>query len=336
MRIGFVYDLRDDYRRLGFSEEEVAEFDTIETVQEIALALARAGGRTDEIGNGRALAERLVRGERWDLVFSIAEGVRGRAREAQVPALCELFDQPYAFSDPLTMGATLDKAVAKRLARDQGIATARFQVFETPDDVRRLRLAYPVFVKPIAEGTGKGCSNASRASSIRELRTATADLVARFRQPVIVEPYLPGREFTVGIVGNGSSAEVIGVMEIVLEAGAEDGVYSLRNKEECETLVSYRLATDDEAMKAAERALAAYRALGCRDVGRLDFRSDATGEPQFLEANPLAGRHPSHSDLPIVTTLSGRSYDWLIESILDAALARYGRQRREASRSEAA
>src|SRR5690606_6488883 len=176
MRIGFVYDLRDDYRRLGFSEEEVAEFDTIETVQEIALALARAGGRTDEIGNGRALAERLVRGERWDLVFSIAEGVRGRAREAQVPARCELFDQP---------GAT-------RRARDQALAPARVRAFETPDAGRRLRLAYPVFVKPIAEGTGKGCSNASRASSIRELRTATADLVARFRQPVIVEPYLPG------------------------------------------------------------------------------------------------------------------------------------------------
>lgn len=335
MKLGLVYDLRDDYLALGYSEEDTAEFDSIFTIDALDGALTRLGWSVERVGRGQELARRLAAGERFDMVFSIAEGLKGRSREAQVPALCELFDQPYVFSDPLTMAATLDKAVAKRIVRDSGIPTAPFAVIESASALP-LDIAYPVFLKPIAEGTGKGCSNASRASSIRELRTATADLVARFRQPVIVEPYLPGREFTVGIVGNGSSAEVIGVMEIVLEAGAEDGVYSLRNKEECETLVSYRLATDDEAMKAAERALAAYRALGCRDVGRLDFRSDATGEPQFLEANPLAGLHPSHSDLPIVTTLSGRSYDWLIESILDAALARYGRQRREASRSEAA
>ena len=115
MRIALVYDLRDDYRALGLSEEEVAEFDSVETIDQLAGALEALGSEVERVGRGQALAARLVAGERYDLVFSIAEGVRGRSREAQVPALCELFDQPYVFSDPLTMAACLDKAVALSL-----------------------------------------------------------------------------------------------------------------------------------------------------------------------------------------------------------------------------
>src|SRR3990172_1422428 len=113
MRVALVYDLRDDYRALGLSEEEIAEFDSVETIDQLAAALEALGCEAIRMGRGQALAARLVAGDRYDLVFSIAEGVRGRSREAQVPALCELFDQPYLFSDPLTLGACLDKAVAK-------------------------------------------------------------------------------------------------------------------------------------------------------------------------------------------------------------------------------
>lgn len=332
-RVGFVYDLRDDYRALGFSEVETAEFDSRETIDAVAGALTRAGCAVERIGRGQSLAARLAAGERWDLVFSIAEGLSGRSREAQVPALCELFDQPYAFSDALTMAATLDKAVAKRLARDQGVPTAPFALLRAAEDARTVDLPFPLFVKPVAEGTGKGCEAASLVADRAELEAAAARLIARFRQPAIVETFLPGREFTVGLVGEGAGAEVIGVAEILIREDVADRVYSFANKELCEANVVYRLVDDAEAQAAADAALAAYRALDCRDAARLDFRSDAAGAPQFLEANPIAGLHPTHSDLPIIAELAGRGYDWLIGRIVEGALARVRAERAQAAQA---
>jgi D-alanine-D-alanine ligase len=324
MRIGLVYDLRDDYRALGFSEEAVAEFDTPETIDGIAAALERCGCKVERVGGGRALAKAFTGAARFDLVFSIAEGVKGRNREGQVPSLCELYDQPYAFSDALTVSATLDKAVAKRIVRDGGIPTADFAVLRREEDARTVTLPFPLFVKPIAEGTGKGCERASKIYTRGELAEAATSLVRRFDQPAIAEPFLPGREFTVGLVGTGDDARVIAVMEVLLNAKAEEGVYSYTNKEECEDRVVYKLADDAEARRCAEHALAAYGALECRDAARLDFRSDDRGVPQFLEANPLAGLNEVHSDLPILTRLAGKSYDWLIGEILKSAAKRYG------------
>jgi D-alanine-D-alanine ligase len=324
MQIGLVYDLRDDYRALGFSEEEVAEFDNIDTIDQLDAALQVLGCTVTRVGRGQVLAARLAAGERFDLVFSIAEGVRGRSREAQVPALCELFDQPYLFSDPLTMSASLDKGVAKRLVAAARVVTPPFRVAESDASELGDWNDFPAFVKPIAEGTGKGCEAASLVHTKAELATAAAKLLARYRQPVLVETYLPGREFTVGIVGNGEAARVIGVCEILLNPQAEANIYSLHNKELCEELVTYTRADDTEAQAAGERALRAYHALQCRDAARIDFRSDAHGEPYFLEANPLAGMHPQHSDLPILAAQNGIGFVALIGMILDAGLARYG------------
>jgi len=323
MRVALVYDLRDDYRALGFSEEAVAEFDTVETIDWLAAALESLGCKPIRVGRGQALAEQLVEGERYDLVFSIAEGVKGRSREAQVPALCELFDQPYLFSDPLTLAVSLDKAVAKRLVRDAGVPTPAFAVAEGVRDVADWD-AFPAFVKPLAEGTGKGCEMGSLVSDVPALQKAVTRVVERFHQPALVERYLSGREFTVGIVGNGTDARVLGVCEILLKETGEANVYSLLNKERCEDLVTYASADDSEARLAGTRALHAYHALGCRDAGRIDFRSDADGEPYFLEANPLAGLHPAHSDLPILAAQNGIEFVPLIGMILEAGLARYG------------
>jgi D-alanine-D-alanine ligase len=327
MRIALVYDLRDDYRALGFSEEEVAEFDNVETIDELAKALQALGCEAVRVGRGQALAARLVEGDRYDLVFSIAEGVRGRSREAQVPALCEMFDQPYLFSDPLTMTASLDKAVAKRLVRDAGVPTPNFAVAQgSPAEIADWS-EFPAFVKPLAEGTGKGCEAASLVNTRAELQVAVARVIERYRQPALVERYLPGREFTIGIVGNGKDARVLGVCEILLQANAEANVYSLHNKELCEELVVYAPATDGEALLAGTRALQAYRALECRDAARIDFRSDEIGEPYFLEANPLAGLNPWHSDLPILAAQNGIEFVDLIGMVVDAGLARYGLSR---------
>jgi D-alanine-D-alanine ligase len=324
MRVALVYDLRDDYRALGFSEEEIAEFDSVETIDQLAQALEALGCETIRVGRGQALAARLVAGTRYDLVFSIAEGVKGRSREAQVPALCELFDQPYLFSDPLTLAACLDKAMAKRLVRDAGVPTPSFAVAERSASELIDWADFPAFVKPLAEGTGKGCGAASLVRTQRELQAAVARVIEQYHQPALVERYLPGREFTVGIVGNGNEARVLGVCEILLKANAEANVYSLLNKELCEDLVTYAPASDGEARLAGTRALQAYRALECRDTARIDFRSDAHGEPYFLEANPLAGLNPWHSDLPILAAQNGIEFVTLIGMILDAGLARYG------------
>lgn len=324
MLIGLAYDLRDDYRGLGLSEEQLAEFDNPETIGEIEAALRRLGHGVDRIGHVRRLAERLVAGHRWDLVFNICEGLAGRSREAQVPALLEAFGQPYTFADPLVMAATLDKAVAKRLVRDHGLATAPFALVERAADIAAVDLPFPLFAKPVAEGTGKGVSPASLVRSKKELERVCRTLLARYAQPVLVETYLPGREFTVGIVGSGPRARIVGTLEVELLPGAEPGVYSYTNKERCEELVRYRLVDDPEARAAAELALACYRALECRDAGRVDLRSDAAGRPHFLEVNPLAGLHPTHSDLPILASLAGLGYDGLIGAIVASAAERAG------------
>ena len=331
MHIALVYDLRDDYRALGFSEEAVAEFDSVETIEALANALRVIGCEPVCVGRGQALAALLVAGERYDLVFSIAEGVKGRSREAQVPALCELFSQPYLFSDPLTMAASLDKSVATRLVRDAGVPTPTFAVAETANDVVGWDI-FPAFVKPLAEGTGKGCEAGSLVNDSRSLEAAVKRIVARFHQPALVERFLSGREFTVGIVGNGAETHILGVCEILLNANAEANAYSLVNKERCEDLVTYVRPEDAESRLAGEHVLAAYKVLGCRDAARIDFRSDADGRPCFLEANPLAGLHPTHSDLPILAAQNGIEFVPLVEMILDAGLARYGLRRPDSER----
>lgn len=324
MRVGLTFDLRDHYLAAGYSAEDTAEFDNIETIEALAGALERLGLEVDRIGTVRQLAQRLVAGERWDLVFNIAEGLKGVGREAQVPALLEAYDIPCTFSDTLVMALALHKGMAKRVVRDCGVPTAPFAVVETMADLAAVDLPFPLFAKPIAEGTGKGVTPASRVVNRAALRKLCRQLLERYRQPVLVETFLPGREFTVGIIGTGAAAEPVAVMEVVLNAQAEAGVYSYVNKEECESRVVYRLAEDEQAKAAGAVALAAWRALGCRDGGRVDLRQDAGGKPLFLEVNPLAGLHPTHSDLPIMCTLAGIPYDVLIGRIVESARRRCG------------
>jgi D-alanine-D-alanine ligase len=324
MRVGLTFDLRDHYLAAGYSAEDTAEFDNIETIDSLAGALERLGLEVDRIGTVRQLAQRLVAGERWELVFNIAEGLKGVGREAQVPALLDAYDIPYTFSDTMVMALALHKGMAKRVVRDCGVPTAPFAVVETMADLAAVELPFPLFAKPIAEGTGKGVTSASRVTSATALRKLCRQLLERYRQPVLVETFLPGREFTVGIIGTGASAVSVAVMEVVLNAQAEAGVYSYVNKEECESRVVYRLAEDEQAKEAGAVALAAWRALGCRDGGRVDLRQDAGGRPLFLEVNPLAGLHPTHSDLPIMCTLAGVPYDALIGRIVESARRRCG------------
>jgi D-alanine-D-alanine ligase len=212
--------------------------------------------------------------------------------------------------------------MTKRIVRDLGVPTPDFMVVETEDDINECKLAFPLFAKPMAEGTGKGINAQSKIAEPAELKAVCRELLTRFRQPVLVERFLPGREFTVGILGTGRDSRTVAVMEVILEERADAEVYSYRNKEECEELVTYRLADDETAFKAREVALKAWRGLGCRDAGRVDLRVDEDGYPNFMEVNPLAGLHPEHSDLPIMCTLAGISYRDLMAAIMDSAVRR--------------
>ncbi len=329
MRIGLTYDLRSEYLALGYGEEETAEFDQQGTIDALADAIESLGHSVDRIGSARSLVNRLAKGDRWELVFNIAEGLYGYGREAQVPAILDVYGIAYTFADPLAASVCLHKGWSKMIVRTAGVPTADFAIIESPADIDRVALEYPMLAKPIAEGTGKGVTPKSVVRSKADLSQVAIELLDRYHQPVLVEAFLPGREFTVGIVGSGAASRAIGSIEIVLRSDAEPEVYSYTNKEECETRVDYRHVTrTDPLVAAAERiALDAWVALDCRDGGRVDIRCDARGKPQFLEVNPLAGLHPTHSDLPMIATAIGMPYAELIRAIVDSAATRIPKAR---------
>ena len=323
IRVGITYDLRDTWMAEGYSELETAEFDRVDTIDSIEGTLYSLGYAPERIGNVRQLAARLVSGDRWDIVFNICEGMHGLGREAQVPALLDAYRIPYVFSDPLVCALTLHKGMTKDVVRAAGVATPDFYVVNDVDDIGRINLQYPLFAKPVAEGTGKGVTPASRIETRQQLERVCRSLLRKYQQPVLVERFLPGREFTVGIIGSGRKARTLATLEIVLLPGAEEDVYSYHNKENCEQLVHYRLLAECGLRDEIEAlALRAWRALGCRDGGRIDIRLDEHGAPGFLEVNPLAGIHPEHSDLPIMASLVGMPYRRLIGQIMRSALAR--------------
>jgi D-alanine-D-alanine ligase len=324
MTVGLTYDLRKEWLAQGYSDLETAEFDREETVAAVEAAIRAGGAATERIGNHRSLMSALASGRRWDLVFNFSEGMYGLAREALVPALLDAYRIPYTFSDPVVLAVALHKGLTKRIVRDAGVLTPDFAVVESTADLDGISLRYPLFAKPLAEGTGKGVTPNSRIENKTQLESVCASLLETYAQPVIVEEYLPGREFTTAIIGTGARAEVLGSMEVVLLDTAEAHAYTYTNKEYCDDHVRYILATGEIADGCAELGLRAWRALGGRDAGRIDIRMDGTGRPSFIEVNPLAGLHPQHSDLPIICTMVGVSYQELIGRIVSSARLRAG------------
>jgi len=322
LTVGLTYDLRNDYLKEGYSDEETAEFDSEITIESIESTLHELGYVTERIGNVKALLRKLGEGKKWDLVFNIAEGLYGIGREAQVPAILDAFRIPYVFSDPLVLSLTLHKGLTKRVIRDCKIPTADFAIVENEENIHSINMGYPLFAKPVAEGTGKGIDSRSKVNNFNELKLVCENLLSRFNQPVLVETFLPGREFTVGIVGTGKDARVVGVMEIVITDRAEESTYSYHTKENWRGIVEYPMATGDDEAKCCEVALSAWRVLGCRDGGRVDLKMDANGIPNFIEVNPLAGINPEHSDLPMLAGKKGISFLQLIDSIMKSALKR--------------
>jgi D-alanine-D-alanine ligase len=323
MNVGLVYDLRSECPAAGYDEADTAAFAREDALEALIHGLTALGFQVEPVGSVTALVAALAKGRRWDLVFNTAEGCFGPGRSALAPALLDAYQIPYTFSDPLVMALCLDKAACKRFLRDLGLPTPDFALVRAETDIPGLPLPFPVFAKPVAAGAGKGA--AARAGDRRELAAVCRALLKRYRQPVLVETFLPGREFTVGIVGTGRAARALGALEVRLRPGAEANAYSYVNKERCEELIDYVLVRDAEAEAACALALEAWRGLGCRDGWRVDVKSDGSGRPHFIEVNPLAGIHPEHSDLPILCNQLGIPYADLIRWIVDSAKERVAR-----------
>jgi D-alanine-D-alanine ligase len=322
MRIGLTYDLRSDYLKEGFSEEETAEFDKESTIEAIERELHFLGHSTERIGHIFKLTQKLVEGKRWDLVFNISEGLYGIGREAQVPAILDAYTIPYTFSDPLVLALTLHKGMTKHVIRDCGIPTPDFVILESAKDLEKVHLPYPLFVKPNAEGSGKGINYNSKVRNPDELKATCYDNWKERTFPLLVETYLPGREFTVGILGSEEESFSVGAMEVLFRSTARESVYSFDIKTNYEEYIDYTVPEPEVMSSCCEMALKAWKVLGCRDGGRIDVRLDAGGIPNFIEVNPLAGLNDITSDLPILARLNGYDYSFIIKTIIDSAKKR--------------
>jgi len=303
--------------------DEDAEFDEPETIEAIRDAIASHGHDVVALEADRSLPARLI-AEDVDVVFNIAEG-QGvqRGREAQVPALLELFGIPYTGSDSVTLGITLDKTLARALVHAAGVATPRGFVVTVDGGPLPEELRFPAIVKPVHEGSSKGISSESVVFDELRLCEQARVVAARYRQPVLCEEYVSGREITVGLLG--LPVRMLPPMEVVfLETGAHP-LYSFEVKRRFEELVRYEIPAPLSAgeLAAIERAsFAAFEALGCRDVARLDCRLDEAGVPHFLECNPLPGLAPGVGDLTFIAEAAGLSFEDLIGEILQGALRR--------------
>jgi len=327
VRVGLAYNVKPGDPSDHLPEDAYEEYDSEATVGHICDALSGLGHEVRRIPAGAGFVDSL-RQARPDIVFNIAEGEGGRCREAHVPAVLEMLGVPYVGSDPLTLAVTLDKPVAKKLVSYEGFPTPAFRTFRSEGDFGDLPMPYPVIVKPAFEGSSKGVRLSSRATDATQAREMVRFVTGTYRQEALVEAFAPGAEVTVGVLGN-DPPRVAAMMEIVPKEGAlGDFVYSLEVKRDWENRVSYRVPPrlPEATLSEIERcALGIYRALGCRDFSRIDFRLDAEGTPQFIECNPLPGLSPGYGALPIMTGRMGVPYPSLIGEILAHALARYAK-----------
>jgi D-alanine-D-alanine ligase len=327
LKVGITYNLKKE-----FSQQEnqpidfLEEFDAEETIDAIRKVMEGEGHDVIKLGGGAGLIDRLKQTP-VDIVFNIAEGLHGRNREAHIPALLEFLNIPYTGSDPLTLSLTLDKAMAKRVVMSQNIPTPRFKKVERVEDLHGLDLRYPLFIKLCHEGSSKGVRLDSKISDAQSLREKTARLLKTYGSPVLVEEFVKGPEFTVGILGN-ENPFVLGVMQIEIKGRApEESIYSLEIKREWEEKVRYHCPPSigqDLLRKIEEVALRSYRALECRDVSRVDIRVGEDRTPYFLEINPLPGLSPVYGDLVMIARSMGWDYDRLVKTIFHHALKRYG------------
>jgi D-alanine-D-alanine ligase len=308
-------------------EDAFEEYDSPETVELIAASLEAGGHTVVMLGGGREFLDKIIH-EKVDFVFNIAEG-RGtyRSREGQVPSILEMLNIRYSGSDPECLAICLDKPLAKKLVRTAAVCTPNWCVIGNKEElgqIARCDFPFPAIIKPAYEGSSKGVRLSSVVDSSKQAIEAADRLLENYQQPVMLEEFIAGDEVTVGIIGN-SPPRVLGMMRILPKRRYDYFVYSLEVKRDYLNLVEYEcpIHLEPRVLQNLETSsLNAFKALGCQDFARLDFRVGADGVPYFLEINPLPGLG-THSDLVIMAKKIGWTHEELIAGVLNAALERY-------------
>jgi len=320
----------------GVPEDFYAEFDDEETVDAIAKALRRGRCGVEKIEADEEAYAKLVK-LKPDIVFNIAEGLRGESRESHIPSILEMLGVPYTGSGPLTLAISLDKALTHQVLSFNGVPSPSFQVFTTADDALDGKMSFPFVVKPLSEGSSKGIRSSSFVRDETQLKKQVSWVVETYKQPAIVEEFLPGREFTVGLMGN-DEPKVLPIVEILLDKLPEGAsrIYSYEAKwiwdlpeKPLEIFQCPANIPQNLEKRIKQIATKTFKVLNCRDVCRIDMRLDQNGEPHILEVNPLPGMIPdpdAHSCLPEAARAAGFTYDQLICTILWQALKRYNMQ----------
>lgn len=324
LRVGLTYNLKKDVESDVVDNE--AEYDSIETVMAIKKALEDEHCQVELLEATEELPAKLA-DHKVDIVFNIAEGMIGRGREAQVPAILNFFRIPFTGSDETTLCIALDKALTKRVLATYHIRTPKYHIISHDNQKISGSFTFPAIVKPNAEGSSKGISDVAIVSTRSELRNLVKKNIGMYQQDMLVEEYIGGREFTVGIVGNGDDLHVFPPMEIVYMKQNKFNIYSYNVKQNYKELIRYDCPakiTTQEEKEMTDTARKIYRILECKDFARIDFRLSEDGKLYFIEINPLPGLAPGYSDFPMIADFNGTDYVTLVRSILNTALKRYG------------
>jgi D-alanine-D-alanine ligase len=327
MKIGITFDLKASMRQgPEVPDDAYEEFDSPPTIEAIARVLGDMGHSVTLLGDGREFLEKVL-SEKPDFVFNFAEGHGiSRSREARVPAVLEMLGIPFTGSDPFTMAITLDKDCAKKLVALAGVAVPASFALEPGaalSSIPAAALKFPLVIKPAWEGSSKGIRGKCLVTDPQQIPDVVAPLRQAHPQTVLLEEYIDGDELTVGLYGNGEPS-ILGIMRVVPNFATERFIYSLEIKRDFRRLVTYQCPPPlprATLETVAQSARTAFRALGCRDIARIDFRV-RDGIPYFLEVNPLPGLNPDDSDLVIMAGLVGWSYERLVSTIVNEALRR--------------
>lgn len=326
-KIGIAYNLRKQTEG-NEADDRYEEYDCIETVETLKGAIETLGFEVLLLEQDDCFFDRLSK-KRPDFVVNIAEG-RGiaRGRESQVPAILEAMEVPYAGSDPVTLALALDKWLTHNMLAAAGLPVPTLFMFSREQDIRSAGHIFThhgeYIVKPRWEGSSKGVFADSVVTTHTELAEKVRRIWKRYRQPALVEEYLPGQEITVGVLGN-RPPRVIGLMAVNPDPTGGRRFYTIDHKRNWEERVSYLpfQAVDKKTRIAVSRdAVRCFRFLEIKDIARIDFKVDRLGMPRIIDVNPLPGLSVAYSDLPILYRLGGGRYIDLLKGFLKEAFAR--------------
>jgi D-alanine-D-alanine ligase len=331
MKIALTYNLKkkDETKPVDY----FSEFDSQETINAIALALKSKGHSVDSIEVERQDLFSYFRNNRVDMVFNIAEGKHGKFRESEIPAILDYLNIPYTGSNTFSLALALNKALTKKILKAENIPTPHFQVFVKGNEELDSNLRFPLIVKPNREGSAKGIGVSNVVNTKATLYDKVKEIIEIYKQEVLVEEFIEGKELTVGILENGKTT-ILPVLEIDFSSCQKSGeyFYSWRMKEyQGNTELGLvptlycpaRLDSHTEEL-VKDMALKTHRALGCSDISRTDIRLSKDNIPYVLEINPLPGLNPKESNFPVMAYAAGMKYEDLIEAILMSASERKG------------